>query len=109
MDKSKIGKRIKQHREAAELTQDFLAEKTCLSSNFISYIERGEKLPSLENFIKIANVIEVSADTLLEDVLKNSHKQLTLDYIGQIEKLPSKDRQRVFAILETVIRVLTPA
>jgi transcriptional regulator with XRE-family HTH domain len=103
MAEHKIGKRIQKYREAAGLSQERLAEATELSSNFISYIERGIKQPSLENFIKIANAINISADLLLEDVLENSQKAQAVDYLSRIERLPPKDRQRIFAVLETML------
>ena len=61
--------RIKAAREAAHMTQETLAEKTDLSRTHISVIERGVKAPKLETFVAIANVLGVSADTLLFDVV----------------------------------------
>lgn len=104
MGKSGIGEKIQKYREAAGLSQERLAETVGLSSNFISYIERGVKQPSLENFIKIANAINVSADLLLSDILvANAQKEQTADYMSRIEKLPPKDRQRILAVLETLL------
>ena len=37
----RIGKRIKERREALGLTQEAFAEKTGLTANYISTIERG--------------------------------------------------------------------
>lgn len=103
MDENKIGKRIKQYREEAGLSQERLAETTELSINFISYIERGIKLPSLENFIKIANAINISTDLILADVLVNTQKEQAIDYLCRIEKLPARERQRIIAVLEAML------
>ena len=43
----RIGKRIKQCRERLGLTQEQFAEKTGLTTNYISTVERGAILPSL--------------------------------------------------------------
>ena len=51
-----IGRRI---REKAGISQETLAEKVSLSSTSISNIERGANYPTFENFIRIANVLEV--------------------------------------------------
>jgi transcriptional regulator with XRE-family HTH domain len=42
-----FGKRVKQVRKAARLTQEDLAEKTGLSTEFISRLERGVLIPTL--------------------------------------------------------------
>ena len=50
-----------------------MAEKTDLSSNYIGIVERCEKIPSLETFISILNALEISADMVLADVLKQGY------------------------------------
>ena len=70
MNQKAIGRRIKTARERKRLTQEQLAELIDLSPMHISVIERGVKLPKLETLINIANVLDVSADVLLQDVIK---------------------------------------
>ena len=50
-----IGKNIRKFRVANHLRLEDLAEKVGLSVNYVGALERGEKLPSLETFINIAN------------------------------------------------------
>ena len=50
-----IGKNIRKFRLARKLRQEDLAEKTDLTTNYIGMVERGEKIPSLETFIKIVS------------------------------------------------------
>ena len=69
MDTSSIGKRIRKYREAKGWRQEDFAERVGLSVTYTGMIERGEKVPKLETFITIANVLGVSADLLLADVL----------------------------------------
>ena len=54
-----IGKNIRKFRLARKLRQEDLAEKTDLTTNYIGMVERGEKIPSLETFIKIVNALGV--------------------------------------------------
>lgn len=68
-----IGRRIQKCREKAGISQETLAEKVSLSSTSISNIERGANYPTFENFIRIANVLEVPADALLADVLDKAY------------------------------------
>lgn len=70
MDCIKIGKRMKQAREAANITQERLAALLGCTPQHISAIERGFKQPRLETFVHIANLLGVSSDYLLQDVLE---------------------------------------
>ncbi|MFR8719658.1 MAG: helix-turn-helix domain-containing protein [Coprococcus comes] len=55
-----IGKNIRKFRLVKKLRQEDLAERTGLTANYIGMVERGEKIPSLETFIKILNALGVS-------------------------------------------------
>ena len=66
MDLSMIGKQIKAAREAAQITQEELAEAVGCTAKHIGAIERGIKTPRLDTFILIANTTGVSADYLLQ-------------------------------------------
>ena len=72
IDYYSIGARIRFYRVQKNMALEELAEKTNVSLQHISRIERGEKYPNLELFINIANALEISADELLVDNLMNS-------------------------------------
>ena len=59
-----LGEQIKRCREKRGFTQEQLAEKIGVSIETISSIERGIKMPRLQNFVAIANQLGVSADEL---------------------------------------------
>ncbi len=44
-----IGKNVRKYRLMKKLRQEDLAEKAGLTTNYIGMVERGEKIPSLEN------------------------------------------------------------
>ncbi|HJB82598.1 MAG TPA: helix-turn-helix domain-containing protein [Candidatus Mediterraneibacter intestinavium] len=50
-----FGRRIREERRKLGLTQEKLAEDVNLSTAYIGQIERGERSPTLENIITIAN------------------------------------------------------
>lgn len=68
IDYKAIGKKIKERRNQLGITQSELAEKLEVTSNSIGKIERGENDNggSVENYIKIAIVLELSLDELFE-------------------------------------------
>lgn len=62
-----LGQRIREQRKAKGWTMEQLAEKVELSPNYVGDLERGVKIPSLETFIRIVEVLDVSADVLIRD------------------------------------------
>ena len=106
MDKQTMGDRIREIRKKQGLTQDGLAERLEVSVEFVGQIERGLKLPSMPVFIKLIEVLNVSADYLLRDSVSTG-RLLGDNAIGRkIEKLPPKQRIALEALIETYIQYL---
>ena len=73
-----FGEVLKQLRRKAKLSQDSLAEKAELERTFISFLERGERQPTLTTMIVLANALEKPPVELLKstlDLVTNSNKQ----------------------------------
>ncbi len=66
-----LGKHIRNRRKEKKYTLEQLAEKLDVSTTFIGQIERAKGIPSLETLIKIANILEISIDSLLFGDLNN--------------------------------------
>ncbi len=66
-----LGRKIRQQRKEKKYTLEQLAEKLDVSTTFIGQIERAKGKPSLETLVKIANVLEISTDSLLFGDLNN--------------------------------------
>lgn len=60
-----LGRRIKQAREQAGLTQEKLAERIGVSRTAISRFELGEIEPSVRNLAALAKELGVTSDYLL--------------------------------------------
>ena len=103
MDLSAIGSRIKVARERKHLTHEDLAAIVDLSPTHISVIERGVKPPKLATLVAIANALDVSADTLLQDVVERSEEGVFNELATDIMKLPVKERNKII----NAIRALT--
>ncbi len=65
IDYTDIGKRIKQKRIEKNYTQEQLAELVNIGPSHMSHLEGGKTVPSMDVFIALCNVLEVSADELL--------------------------------------------
>ena len=104
MNYDSIGKSIRSYRIKRKLRQEDLAEMTDLSVTYIGMVERGEKIPALETFIKILNALEVSADIILADVLKVGYEIKSSLLTEQINALSPTERDKVFDVIETLIK-----
>lgn len=60
-----LGKRIRGKRKAKGWSQEELAGKCGISISFMGHIERSTRKMSLETFVAMCEVLEVSADELL--------------------------------------------
>jgi transcriptional regulator with XRE-family HTH domain len=103
MNQKAIGRRIKTARERKRLTQEQLAELIDLSPMHISVIERGVKPPKLETLVNIANVLDVSADNLLQDVVHNQEKVVSSEAFRLMSQLSKADQRRVLAALRSYV------
>ncbi len=61
----KLGKKLKQLRTDADLSQEKLGEMAGLDRTYISGIERGIRNPSLRNIEKLAKAFKVKPSDLL--------------------------------------------
>lgn len=106
MDKLAMGDRIREARKHRGLTQEQLAEHLDISVEFVGQIERNIKLPSLQVFKKIIEVLNVSADYLLRDSVSTG-KLFGDNAIGRkIERLNPKQRVALEALIDTYIQYL---
>ena len=92
MDLTLLGNRIRIAREKKGITQETLAERVNISPSHISVIERGVKTARIDTVARIANELDVSADYLLQDLVKCSRESQLL---SSIMDLPETDRNRL--------------
>lgn len=96
----KIGNRIKQLRQKADMTQSELARSLNVSSALISAYELGERKPSLKILTQLADFFHVSSDYLLginssflQDIDELSYEE-TLAVQTFIDMLHTKKRKK---------------
>lgn len=99
-----IGKNIRKYRLMKKFRQEDLAEKSELTANYIGMVERGEKIPSLETFIKILNALEVSSDMVLVDVLNTGYTVKNSILNEKLAKLYPDDREKIYEVIDTLIK-----
>ena len=99
-----IGSNIRKYRKQKKFSQEKLAELAGLSPNYVGAVERGEKIPALETFLRLANALEVSADMLLADVLYRNYAVKDSLLADKLDGLNAKDREKIYAVIDTMVK-----
>jgi transcriptional regulator with XRE-family HTH domain len=104
-----IAARLKNLRMQKGFSQKGMAEAAGINRVQYNRYEMAEMLPSTESLSKIADVLEVTVDYLLEGredgaVVAKIQDQDLLKIFTDIEKLPEDKKAAVKSILESVVR-----
>ncbi len=67
---------LKRLRKKANLSQDTLAEKLCISRQTVSSWERGKSYPDLDMLVQISEVLHTTPNELLYPPLGNKHRHV---------------------------------
>lgn len=91
-----LGRRVKQQRILAQMTQEKLAEKAGISLSFLGHIERGTRKASLDTLVKLCNALKVSPRVLLQDSLMD-------DLLGDNVEISEPQRKLLREISNRII------
>ncbi len=95
-----IGRRIENRRKELGLTQEALAEKSNVTTQFVSYAENGKRAMRPENLLGVANALGVSTDYILKgDIIDRDILIMT----EKLEKLSARQFLIVEAIVDDII------
>lgn len=79
-----IGTRIMERRKKLGLTQESLAEKAEVTTQFVSYAEAGKRAMRPENLLKMSDALGVSADYLLTGEIIDKDLLLLSDKMSRL-------------------------
>jgi len=65
-----LGKALRQHRLAADLTQEQLGLESGVQRNFISLIETGQNQPTVGTIFRLAAALGIKPSKLVSDAEK---------------------------------------
>ena len=103
MERAALGQRIRESRIKKGYTQQELADRAEIGVVYISEIERGVKMPSLNIFIKIVDTLDVSADYVLRDELPSGKEYISMEIAEKLLALTPSQRKTATDILEAYI------
>lgn len=100
--KELFGQRLREQRIKHGLTLEQLAEKSELSSNYIGMVERGLKEPGLATIVKLLNALNISADTLLCDLVPSASHVTDDEICKRLEGLSPIQKKAALDLLDTI-------
>ena len=95
-----VSNRITECRKKLGLTQEALAEKADVTTQFLSYAESGKRAMRPENLLKIANALGVSTDYLLTGDIVDKDQLLLSD---KMRKLSTEQFELVENLVDACI------
>lgn len=95
-----VGKRIMERRKKLGMTQEALAEKSGVTTQFVSYAESGKRAMRPENLMKIALALGVSTDYILTGDIIDKDKLLLSE---KLDKLTADEVRIVESIIDECI------
>ena len=106
MDKAALGQKLREARLKKGYTQQALAGEASIGIMYLSEIERGLKMPSMNIFIKLIEALDISADYVLRDELTSGKEYIYDELTEKLKNLTPKQRKTATDILDAYIRNL---
>ena len=103
IDYNLLGRRIARLRKERRLTQDKLSEKAEISNNYLSNIENGRSIPSLETLVRLCEAMEVTPDTVLMGTVTDVKQYMNDDIQQLLAQCTPQEKRYVIGILKVFL------
>lgn len=103
MNTKSLGKKLRAYRTKYGWSLEECSEKIGISSRYLADIERGDKIPKLETFLNILNILNASADDVLQDSLTVGYQDKSNELMEKLYSLDVPHRKQALNIFESVI------
>lgn len=101
-----LGDKITMLRKQKNLSQGDLADKINVSRDAIGKYERGDIMPTADKAKKMADILGVSLDFLMNDADREDtaiDKDM-LRRMQEVQKLPDSEKDKITSIIDAFIR-----
>lgn len=101
-----VGLRIREIREACQMTQAQFSEKCDLSESFLAAVEGGKKGVTAKTLYKICTEMNVSADYFIRGKESGFETDMILELLNSMEKRPREGALRILReYVEVIVRM----
>ena len=100
-----IGQRIRKARLKNSLTQETLAEKIKVSTEYFSKIECGKVKVNLQRLAQISNILDEKIEYLIAGTVLESSDYLREDFLFVLKSLPSEKVDAILKIAKIIAKL----
>jgi transcriptional regulator with XRE-family HTH domain len=104
----RLGRRVRQLRRAAGLTQEQLAERAGITWHYVSAIERGARSATFDTLLSLSSALGVTLSELVLDVERPSSRELTRVETA-VAGQPAAARRAILDLVQCALRVSVAA
>lgn len=101
--KEKLGDNIRNARRSLHLTQETAAEKSMISTDFLSRIELGCSSPTSLKLVQISNALKLTPNDLLEEFIYNKEKITEDTLLREINELTKEDKEIILQLVKYIL------
>lgn len=98
-----VGLRIREIREAYNMTRAEFSEKCNISDSFLAAVESGKKSITSKTLYKICTSMDISADYLIRGKKTGFESDMIIELINSMDKYP---REAILRILREYVGVI---
>ena len=86
-----IGRRVREFRKAAGLTQEQLSEKVDIAPQYLSRLETGRRTPSLDTIVALAEALDTTPAALIAEPEQDAQAERISRIAAIFRVLPEND------------------
>jgi len=101
--KARLGARIKALRKGQGLSQEKLAERAGISTQYLSNIERGKENPTLDLLLRLADALKVSLAEMCDYETEGVDRGRLQSAIREVLEAKDVERLRIALIVLRVV------
>lgn len=94
MESIKIGKKIADARKQLNISQAMLGQQLFISPQAVGKWERGESLPDIITFIRLAEILGVDLNFFSETFQSSSNEKKPVELVADIDKTSTPNNQK---------------
>lgn len=98
----RIGRQIAARRKELGYRQNYVEEKADLSYKYLSSIETGRSIPSLETLIKLCQVLDVTPDYLLLGAVQRPEAKSEDEIFREFQLLSPREQELVLHFISWI-------
>lgn len=100
-----VGRRLRELRQQAGLTQPELGERAHMAAAEISKIENGRRTPTLETLERLTRALGVAVqDVVMPAPQSDAHEALLAQITMRLRGQPVEVLQRISAVVDALLR-----